>query len=387
VLQFRNKSALADQALLIADAIVAPPAGNRYEVWLVKGSQRLSLGILTLDATGKGQLAFDAAEQQNLISQYDTVEVTIEPDPDTNVRTTGIIAYSFTLPEEGLTHVRYLLASFPTTPNRVGLIQGLYSNINSIHELAIVLQAASADDDLETLQFSALAMQNVIVGEQSPEYAEPNMDGGSVDPSDGFGLLLNGTNQGYLPATFAETEAVVKSEGASAPMLTYGEGLKTSLQNIAQWTAELQVLLHTVATAPAGSDLSQQVAEIVTLTEKMLNGIDADQDGTIDPKLGEGGAQAAYDAAYHMADMPLEAVGILNLGTGTPTFISVPNANPGSGGGGVPVATERIPPGQQRTARPTNDNNNNNNNGGGNGGGNGGANGNGGTNGNSGGNP
>ena len=109
----------------------------------------------------------------------------------------------------------------------------------------------------------------------------------------------------------------------------------------------------------------------------MLNGIDADQDGNIDAKPGEGGAQAAYDAAYHMADMPLEAVGVLNLGTGTPTFISLPPTGSGAGAGtgsvsgGTPLPTERVPPGQQgRTPKPTHENNNNG--GGGNGGGNGG---------------
>ena len=371
VLQFRNESALADQAVLIAEALVAPPSGNQYEVWLVKGNQRLSLGILTVDATGRGQLTFNATDDTNLVSQYDTVEVTIEPDPDTNARTSGIIAYSFTLPETGLTHLRYLLASFPTTPDRVGLIQGLYSNIKSIHELATVMQTASTEGDEEMLRLSAIAMQNVIVGTQSPNYEDVNGDGESIDLGDGFGLLLNGTNQGYLPATFAETEAIVKSADASEPMLTYGEGLKNSLQNLALWTSELQVLLQEIDAAPAGSYSSQRVAEIVALTNKMLNGIDIDQDGNVDPKPGEGGAQAAYDAAYHMADMPLQAVGILNLGTGTPTFISVPPTVPGSGGndGGAPAATERVPPGQQgRTPRPTNDNNNNgggNDNGGG----------------------
>jgi serine/threonine protein kinase len=369
VLQFQNTSA-GSRAVLIAEALVAPPPGNRYEVWLANGNQRLSLGILTLDATGQGQLAFDAAENANLVSQYDTVEVTIEPDPDTNPQTSGIIAYSFTLPEAGLTHLRYLLVSYPTTPERVGLMQGLYSNIRAIHELAAALEEASADGDEDMVRSSAAAMQNVIVGKQSPQYIDS--DGVSVDVGDGFGLLLNGTNQGYLPATFAETEAVLKSADATEQMQTNGEGLKSILQNLALWTSELQALLKTIDTATAGADTSQQVAEVIALAEKMLNGIDMDQDGKIEPIPGEGGAQAAYEAAYHMADMPLQAVGILNIGTGTPTFISVPQTGAGSDGDGNAAPTAWIPPGQQRTPpglqdKTPHNNNNNNNNGGGNG--------------------
>ena len=95
-----------------------------------------------------------------------------------------------------------------------------------------------------------------------------------------------------------------------------------------------------------------QVADAVALADKMLNGIDLDSDGTIDPIPGEGGAQTAYDQAYHMADMPLRPVGISNIGTGTPTFVFVPATASGGGGGNI-VPTPRIPPGQVRTPRPT----------------------------------
>jgi hypothetical protein len=215
----------------------------------------------------------------------------------------------------------------------------------------------------EELRLTAMAIQNVIVGEQSAEYTDANGDNELVNRGDGFGLLLNGTNQGYLPAVFAEADAVVDSANASEPMLTHGEGLKNSVQNLAQWTAELQVLVKAIIDAPEGSNINPPVADIVALTKKMMNGIDADQDGNIDPKPGEGGAQTAYDEAYHMADMPLKAVGILNLGTGTPSFISVPptssNSNGGGDGGGGSAPTERVPPGQQKTREPRDNNNNN----------------------------
>ncbi len=56
VLQFRDASAAADQAVLVATALLAPPPGSQYEVWLVDGKNRLSLGILTLDGSGRGEL-------------------------------------------------------------------------------------------------------------------------------------------------------------------------------------------------------------------------------------------------------------------------------------------------------------------------------------------
>jgi hypothetical protein len=131
-------------------------------------------------------------------------------------------------------------------------------------------------------------------------------------------------------------------------MIEYGQGLKVSVQNLAQWTPQLQDINAMILSAPAGSDVKQKAAEVVALASKMLNGIDLDADGIIEPVPNEGGAQTAYEQAYHMADMPLQAIGILNIGTGTPTFITVPNSNPGGGNGGSgDAATPRVPPGQQ----------------------------------------
>ena len=115
----------------------------------------------------------------------------------------------------------------------------------------------------------------------------------------------------------------------------------------------------------------------------MLNGSDLDEDGRTEALPGESGAQMAYEQAYRMADMPLAAVGIQNLGTGTPTFILIPATNLSGGGGiGGPSVTAgptlHIPPGQQRTPgrertprppktkEPKDENNNNNGNGNGN---------------------
>jgi hypothetical protein len=88
----------------------------------------------------------------------------------------------------------------------------------------------------------------------------------------------------------------------------------------------------------------------------MLNGIDVDQDGEVTPKPGESGAQVAYLEAYRMADMPLEAVGILNLGTGTPTFITVPQTSSGANGDGSSNNGGKPTQRPKNTPKPPNDN-------------------------------
>lgn len=374
VLYFQNASALGDQASLIAEALLAPPADSQYEVWLINEEERISLGVLTLDETGKGTLTYTQEEGTNLVSLYHGVEVTVEPNPDSKPESSGIVAYSFTLPAEGLTHLRYLLSSFPNTPNQNALIQGLYVNIQTIDELAKEMQEAANNGNEARVRLNAEAIQNIIVGDQSANHKDSNNDGKVDDPSDGFGLLLNGRNLGYLPAVYTEADATVNSSGASQQMITYGEGLMASVQNLAGWTPQLQDIIAGIISSPTLSDMDQLISEARDMAEKMLNGIDLDEDGQIEPAPGEGGAQVMYDQAFHMADMPLRPVGILNIGTGTPTFIIVaPTTSSGGDGGsgagdaGPTAKPKTTPPGKVKTDKPPppkpekKDNNSNNN--------------------------
>jgi hypothetical protein len=142
-------------------------------------------------------------------------------------------------------------------------------------------------------------------------------------------------------------------------MVTSGGGVKNSIQDLAEWTAQTKTVLLGILTTSSRADLNQGVAEAAALAVKMLNGIDTDENGVIEAIVGEGGAQAAYEQAYQMADMPLQAVGIMNLGTGTPTFILVapsnaPGGGGGGGGGGSTTVSTPQSPGQQRTPKPPN---------------------------------
>ena len=366
VLEFADGASIADRATLVAAALLAPPPDSQYEVWLVGEDDRISLGILKLDGNGRGELTFTDEQGLDLIANYGGVELTIEPDPDTNPASSGIVAYSFSHAEEALTHLRYLLASYPNAPNQNALVQGLNTDIQTIDELAKEMQKASVNGNAERVQLYAEAILNIVVGDQSSDHKDWNNDGQVDDPSDGYGLLLNGRNLGYLRATYAEAEAAVQATGSSEQLIGHGEGLKTSVQNMAQWTEQLEETVNSILASPPPADMAQQVVQAAMLADKMLIGIDLDEDGVIEPLPGEAGGQVAYEQAYRMADMPLEAVGIQNLGTGTPTFILVtPSRTPGGSGGSTgatpnaPPGQQKTPPGKQKTKDPPGKNNNN----------------------------
>jgi hypothetical protein len=143
-------------------------------------------------------------------------------------------------------------------------------------------------------------------------------------------------------------------------MLRYGQNLKICVQNLAQWTPQLQALIVDILEAPTGSDIKDQIEGVVVLADQMLNGVDLNNNGAVDPIAGECGAQFAYQDAYAMADMPLISTGLI-AGIGTPTPpgglyepTSIGGNNDGDGGGAAP--TQHIPPGQVKTDKPPNPN-------------------------------
>jgi hypothetical protein len=298
----------------------------------------------------------------DLIALYEKVEVTVEPKPDPDPASSGMAAYSFTLPPEGLVHVRYLLSSYPNAPRQKGLVQGLHTTIKKMDELAGEMQKAVGIGDEASVRLGAEAILNLIAGDQSTEYKDWTGDGQITDFSDGYGLLINGSNLGYLQAVYAEADYAANTPGASQQMVTHGEHVKISVQNLALWTPQLQELVLAILRSPKDSDIKQQVLDSAALAAQMLTGLDADEDGEIEPVPGEGGVQTAYEHAYFMADMPLLPTGLFGIvntpGTGTPSILGpLSTIAPTKSGGSAntPAPTEKpknIPPGQVKTDRP-----------------------------------
>lgn len=326
ILRFQDGAAIADQATLTAQAMPAPSKGNHYEVWLTGIEERLSLGILSLDSNGKGILVFSDPQGLNLIARYDNVEITLESNTDSNLDSSGQVAYSFTQPREGYVHVRYLLSSFPNAPEGTGLIQGLSRNSKIINETARKMLASFESGDNASVRKNAESIMNLLAGSQSQDHKDWNKDGTLTDASDGYGLLLNGDNLGYMQAVYAEADYAANTPGATQKMIVYGEDVKICVQNLAQWIPQLRAQVMTILNSAPGTDLEKPVRNAATLAEQIINGTDLNGNGKVDPLAGEGGAQTAYEYAYYMADMPILPVGVITPTANASGIITTPTA-------------------------------------------------------------
>lgn len=305
-LRFQDGTAFADQVTISTSSMEAPPQGSQYEAWLIQddGEQRFSIGVIAFDGQKQGSLAFVANDGQNLLGKYRILEITREPAPDPSPNSSNDVAFSAILPTDGLTHVRHLLVSFSATPGNVGFIRGLDADTLLLNESAQQMLASFEAGDEAGLALHAERMLNVILGSQSGDYKDWNGDGTLDDPGDGYGLLLNGENVGYIQGTFTHADLSLTSPNATQNMLTHGGHVKDCATNLDGWTAQLRDQLSGILNASFDSpELEGMIREAVALADKIRNGIDVNGNESIEPVSGEGGAVTAYEHAYYMADM------------------------------------------------------------------------------------
>lgn len=307
VLRFQDGSAPADQVTFFSGNLPPPPVGNHYEAWLIAdgGETLLSLGVIQFEAGNRASLTFVDPAGRDLIALYHGMQITVEPNPDNNPNPSNQVAFSAILPPGGFLHVRHLLSEFSGTPNQTPFVRGLEADTRLLNDLARNMLASFDAGDREAVRLHAEQMLNLIIGVQSPEHKDWNGDGKVDDVSDGYGLLLNGNNSGYIQGTFSHANLSIQSPDATENMLTHGDHVKIAATNVSEWTPLLRDQLIAVIEAPSLDQAEGAIRQVVVLANQIRGGVDINGNENIEPIPGEGGALTAYEHAFYMADIIL----------------------------------------------------------------------------------
>jgi hypothetical protein len=159
--------------------------------------------------------------------------------------------------------------------------------------------------DQANVRLLAEQMLNLILGAQSPARRDWNGDGNIDDAGDGYGLLLNGSNSGYIQGTFSHANLSIQSPDATENMLDHGEHVKVAATNVGEWTPLLRDQLMAVIEAPTLAEAEGAIRQSVAFANQIRNGTDLNGNENIEPIPGEGGALTAYEHAFYMADILL----------------------------------------------------------------------------------
>ncbi len=301
-------NALMDRATITLSGLPLPENGTHYEVWYLGqgGETRRNIGIITMDDASQGQLVFNNPDQENILSLYDQVEVTIESENDPNPNeSSGDIIASSVFPPLALVHVRHLNVAFQNAPHEIALIQGLWYTADNIDTNTLELRDAFNKGDEELVRVKTEQIINQLVGDtNTDQHRDWNEDGEIDDPGDGFGLLENG-DQGYIPNTVSHAQFAAEAADATENIQIHSAHVIICVENMKMWSEQLLGKAMQLQEMDFGPEMEPLIAEMVFLSNEVLFGNDTDGNELIELIAGESGGDMAYDHAYYMAEMPL----------------------------------------------------------------------------------
>ncbi len=242
VLRFQDGTSPLDQ-ITISAKLAVPVDGTQYEGWLINdsGEQRRSLGVLKQDASGQFTLTFVDPQSRNLLDGFNRMEITIEPSPDDSPNPSGQVAYSSSIPDGALMHIRHLLVRIDENPGDIGMCVGVVDDTTLIKKSADAMLEAFGKDDEQNVRANAEAIINLIVGKQDANsYKDWDRDGEIKDPGDGYGLLLNGDQAGYIGGVIDHANLAAESADATTMIHDHAQHVIISAQNVETWATQLR---------------------------------------------------------------------------------------------------------------------------------------------------
>jgi hypothetical protein len=294
---------------ITVNATLAPlPENTQYEVWMIDDAheQSRSLGILERGADDQFSLTFVEPGGQNLIALYNRMEITLEPNPDDSPNSSRNVTYSASLPPESLNHIRHLLVGTDETPGQGAVALGLVEDVTLIQQAADAMLQAFEAGDRPGVNANAEGIVNLIVGKEDLEYYNDwDGDGSINDPGDGYGLLINGDQAGYLDGMIHHASYSAEASNATRDIQMHATHVEICTQNLETWAPELRDLAVNIARAPENQDVEADLRKALALANQMLDGVDIDGNERVDPIPGEGGALTALSHAEYMSDMPI----------------------------------------------------------------------------------
>ncbi len=298
----------------LASGGTLPKANAHYEAWLVKDDQTFrDVGKIAFDASGIGNLTFTDPNGKNLLDGLKQIQITTEQDGAQTSKPRGTVVYSSVFPSQTMTYVRNLGVSFADTPQNYALIPGLYYYSGSYLHDAIngtendpsytPIVTAYKNGDEATFRKRDEELINMIVGSKSDKYLDYDKDGTVDDQSDGYGSLSNGDQAGYLQETSLQAQAAADAPDSTSNIRQQNGYLQICIQNMRVWTNQILPLALKLNTTPFTSpEIQSTIDELSKLGNELSNGIDVNNNGTIDPIQGECGAINAYNYGVSMAD-------------------------------------------------------------------------------------
>lgn len=293
-----NSIGKTDTVTISASGLSTPPSGSQYNAWLLNDANEQAFSLGQFQQQGQAFTVKGSLNGQNLVGLGNKLEVTQEQG---NVSApTGKVLLTATFPPLAFVHIRHLLFSFPNTPAHIGLLVGLRQQAQLLNAQALQLKNPNG----QVTQCVAQSMLDILEGSNG-QHAQPLSQACIANnvsqAGDGYGLL--GSN-GYIQ-TAATHASLASSQSDSTETIKIHAGhVQICLTNIKNWTTTMDQDLQVIVNNP---QQPHKIQDVIALADHAYNGLDLNNDESIDPVPGEGAAITSYTHGQLMAQLRLNA--------------------------------------------------------------------------------
>jgi hypothetical protein len=172
------------------------------------------------------------------------------------------------------THIGHVINAFSDTPNGAGLLPTAMAEARIAVQHAVL--GARDPNDLNAMKLHAGHVINAI------------------DPT----IVATGPGQGYgvkkaTTGVATHIDLAAKAPSASMNVITHANHIATSARNTLQRADKAVALAQQIQAATTAADAAGLMSQLVSLTNQLIAGVDANGDGVVTWEDGEGGLQQA----------------------------------------------------------------------------------------------
>jgi hypothetical protein len=280
----KGTSLKSDQLEISLSGVQSPPSGFNLQAYLLNNDDGAFCGTLPVNNGNVNEVK--PFPDTNLVEEYNSFRLMWESQ-----------VFENTVPPAALALLREVVAQASNTPQQTGYGVGMVREARVLLEHAALAAASPTPAGAKAHTEHVL---NILYGKDGHQDFDGN---GAIEFfGDGYGLLP------YASKVDLTMTQVAESEGRTAHIFDRAIDTITVIGNFAPansdgtWSDELVTKAQQVLASGNANDAKAFAEEMRTLATRILNGVDANSNGTVEPIAGEGGVWTAFTAAQQAAD-------------------------------------------------------------------------------------
>lgn len=269
-----------------------PPDNLVYVVWLTntETDETLSLGVIVRDAFGEGTLSYTHPEPRMLPAEFNAVWITAESQ--NSATRTGAVLLSGQIPSAVSQALREIFLESPDGINGGSLLDGAETEAATAEQHSGLAARATTIGGMQT---HAEHTVNILTGLEE----DLNGNGRGENPGRKIGVYF------FLDKIETLLTTAATDAAASVDVQNNAELIRTCTQNVRDWADRMQALERELLAASDIVEVTTQAEESTLLGSMILRGIDANENGQIEPFEGECGLAQIPEYGIQFGNIPI----------------------------------------------------------------------------------